>query len=379
MTKQTKRIKNKTKNIARSRSRNRTKKYYGGALEEANKSKGIFDVIGNTLSNYTEKIVNYAKEKGLRLAGVEPIKKADDLSTINNSNQTNSNQTNSNQTNSTNNIDNNINKISDTASEFVSGAKEIGSDIVNVFNKGSAAVIGNINDVLESPQVEASVSEAASETAEIGEKLLENFNEKLSTPELKEEAKEALENAADYAEIAVEALDKPLNKAIDQLNADGTKAASGIATGVIKVGTDAMAAVPGIGAVIELGKMANDASAAAGDVVEAASHATSTVSKVVEDTTKNIEEGVNKLEEEKNISENVGQNVGQNMSVNESMKGGMSKLKEINKDGLKIYNRVNNSINAFENPLQTNKKGGYKTKRRLLKNRPKTKRVRFAI
>jgi len=372
MTKQTKRIKNKTKNIARSR--NRTKKYYGGALEEANKSKGIFDVIGNTLSNYTEKIVNYAKEKGLRLAGVEPIKKADDLSTINNSNQTNSNQT-----NSTNNIDNNINKISDTASEFVSGAKEIGSDIVNVFNKGSAAVIGNINEVLESPQVEASVSEAASETAEIGEKLLENFNEKLSTPELKEEAKEALENAADYAEIAVEALDKPLNKAIDQLNADGTKAASGIATGVIKVGTDAMAAVPGIGAVIELGKMANDASAAAGDVVEATSKAVSTVSNVVADTTKNIEEGINKLEEEKNISENVGENVGQNMSVNESMKGGMSKFKEINKDGLKIYNRVNNSINAFENPLQPNKKGGYKTKRRLLKNRPKTKRVRFAI
>ena len=373
MTKQTKRIKNKIKNIARSR--NRTKKYYGGALEEANKSKGIFDVIGNTLSNYTGKIVNYAKEKGLRLAGVEPIKKADDdLSTINNSNQINSNQT-----NSTNNIDNNINKISDTASEFVSGAKEIGSDIVNVFNKGSAAIIGNINDVLESPQVEASVSEAASETAEIGEQLLENFNEKLSTPELKEEAKEALENAADYAEIAVEALDKPLNKAIDQLNADGTKAASGIATGVIKVGTDAMAAVPGIGAVIELGKMANDVSAAAGDVVEATSKAASTVSKVVEDTSKNIEEGVNKLEEEKNISENVGENVGENMSVNESMKGGMSKLKEINKDGLKIYTRVNNSINAFENPLQTNKKRGYKTKRRLFKNRPKTKRVRFAI
>jgi hypothetical protein len=367
MTKQTKRIKNKTKNIVRSR--NRTKKYYGGAPEEANKSKGIFDVIGNTLSNYTEKIVNYAKEKGLRLAGVEPIKKADDLSTINNSNQTNS----------TNNIDNNINKISDTASEFVSGAKEIGSDIVNVFNKGSAAVIGNINDVLESPQLEASVSEAASETAEIGEKLLENFNEKLSTPELKEEAKEALENAADYAEIAVEALDKPLNKAIDQLNADGTKAASGIATGVIKVGTDAMSAVPGIGAVIELGKMANDASAAAGDVVEATSKAASTVSNVVADTTKNIEEGINKLEEEKNISENVGENVSENMNVNESMKGGMSKLKEINKDGSKIYNRVNNSINAFENPLQPNKKGGYKTKRRLFKNRPKTKRVRFAI
>jgi predicted transcriptional regulator len=352
MPKQTKRIKNKTKNITRSR----TRRYYGGAIEEANinQSKGIFDVIGDTLSNYTSKVVNYAKDKGLRLAGLEPIKKTDESSVVDNSNQNNS----------TNNIDNNINKISDAASGLVSGAKEIGSDIVNVFDKGSAAVIENINTILENPKIEASVSEAASETAEIGEKLLEKFNEKISTPELKAEAKEALENAADYAEIAVDAIDKPLNKAIDQLNEDGAKAASGIATGVIKVGTDAMAAVPGLGAVIELGKMANDASAAAGDVVEATSKAASTVSKVVEDTTENIEEGINKLEQEKKLEE--------------SMKGGMAKLKEINKDGTKIYNRVNSSIHFFENPLQ-NKKGGYKTKRRFFKNKPKTKRVRFAI
>jgi hypothetical protein len=351
MIKQTKRIKPKTK-----KSKNRTRKYYGGTVEEDNKSKGIFDVIGNTLSNYTGKIVNYAKEKGLRLAGVEPIKKTDESSVADNS---------------TKNVDDNINKISDAASGLVTDAKEIGNDVVDVFNKGSAAVIENINDVLESPKIENSVNEAATETAEIGEKLLENFNEKLSSPEIKEQAKEALENAADYTEIAVEAMDKPLNKAIDQLNEAGTKAASGIASGVIKVGTDAMAAVPGLGAVIELGKMANDASAAAGDVVEAASQATSTVSKVVEDTSKNIEEEVYKLEEKKNM--------GENMDENESMKGGMSKLKEINKDSIKISNRVNNSINMFENPLQTNKKRGYKTKRRLFKNKPKTKRVRFAI
>jgi hypothetical protein len=358
MTKHTKRIKNKNKD--KNTTRNRRKKYYGGALEEDNKSKGIFDVIGDTLSNYTGKVVNYAKEKGLRLAGVEPIRKNDESSATDNLNQNNSTNNIDN-----NNIDNNIDKISDAASGFVSGAKKIGSDIVNVFDKGSAAVIGNINNILENPKIEASVSEAASETAEIGEKLLEKFNEKISTPEFKAEAKEALENAADYAEIAVDAMDKPLNKAIDQLNEDGTKAASGIATGVIKVGTDAMAAVPGLGAVIELGKMANDASAAAGDVVEATSKAASTVSKVVEDTTENIEEGINKLEDEKKLEE--------------SMKGGMSKLKEINKDGVKVYNRVNNSITIFENPLQTNKKGGYKTKRRLFKSKPKTKRVRFAI
>ena len=338
MTKQTKRIKNKFSR------HDRTKRYGGSPLSQhpSEQRKGIFDILGDTLSNYTGKVVTYAKEKGLRLAGLEPIKK--DIST-------------------TNDITN------DTTNKLGEQAKKVGSDIVNVFDKGSAAVIANINDVLNRPQINTSVKEAASETAAIGEKLLDNFNEKFSSPEIKEEAKEALENAADYAEIAVEALDEPINKAMDELNAAGTKAASGIASGAIKVGTDALAAVPGIGAVIELGKMANDATAAAGDVVEAASHTASTLSKVVEDTSKNIEEGVEKLEEEKQDNATITEN---NPSI---MKGG---LKEINKIGNKIFNRVNSSINMFENPLQ---KKGTKTKRRgsNYKSRAKSKRVRFAI
>ena len=44
-----------------------------------------------------------------------------------------------------------------------------------------------------------------------------------------------------------------------------------------------------------------------------------------------------------------------------------------------ISNRTNKSIKEFENPVKIQAAGGRKTRRRLLKHRRKTKRVRFAI
>ena len=203
---------------------------------------------------------------------------------------------------------------------------------------------------------------------------METFNEKLSTPELKEETKIALDNVADYADIAVEALDEPINKAVDQLNEAGTKAASGAISGLVKVGTDALAAVPGAGAVIEVGKIVNDASRAVGDVASAASEATSTVSKVVEETSKNINEGIEKLEEKKESMTNSltppDLNLKPEMSFN-----------KLNKEGLNVSNRVDKSINQFENPVSSAPvlTGGKKTRKKFLKSKGKSKRVRFAI
>ena len=310
------------------KAKNQTKKYYGGKSMVSEDSRGVFDLIGDKLSGYSGKAFDYVKNKGLRLAGLQPI------------NQSESN-------NSTNDVDTKINEISDGASGIV-------SDVKNVFDKGSAAIIENINDVLQSPKVGESLNEAAEETAEIGEKLLENFNEKFESPEFKEEAKIALDNAADYANIAVEAMDEPINKAVDQLNEAGTKAASGAISGIIKVGTDALAAVPGAGAIIEIGKIANDASKAVGDVASASSQAASTISKVVEETSKNLDEGLDKLDEKK-------------------------------KEAMQISNRTNKSIKSFENPIGNAVKtigktgGAHKTKRRLLKRKAKSKRVRFSI
>ena len=345
-----------TKRIKKNRAKNRTKKYFGGATQDynlnsntnqntnsninntnlntnttndVNDNKGIFNIIGDKLSQYTGKAVKYAEEKGLRLLGLQKI---------NNQSETNNDST------------KNIDEIGNATSSAV---KSISSDIVNVFDKGSAAIVENINDVLESPQVGESLNEAASETAEIGEKLLSNFNEKLSTPEFKEEAKEALKNVSDYAEIVVDSMDEPINNAVDQLNEAGTKAAAGAISGLVKVGTDALAAVPGAGAVIELGKIANDATAAVGHVVEATSQATETVSKVVDETSKNIEKGMDKLEEEKKLA-------------------------------TQISNRTDKSINSFENPIKNPIKpiysgGARKTKRRLFKRKAKSKRVRFSV
>lgn len=354
-TKHQRRTNQKTANQRTKKTTHNSNIYLGGASEAINmeKSKGIFDILSEKVGNYAGDAFHYVKDKGLRLAGVQPIQKDENSSM-----------------DRTKEVDEHINKMSDAASGLVSGAKQIGSNILNVFDKGSATVVEKFNNVIGNKLVDESVTDAAMKTAAIGEKLLKNINDKISTPALKEETKKVLENAADYAEIAVEAMDEPINKAVDELNKAGTTAAAGIASGVVKVGTDALAAVPGVGAVIEVGKMANDASAAAGDVVKAASDASSTISRVVGETSKNIEEELEKKELEAN-------NLEKNDSEN-NMKGGMANFKEINKGGMKIYNRVNHSINEFENPLAIG--CGPKTRRKHRnKPKPKTKRVRFAI
>jgi hypothetical protein len=180
--------------------------------------------------------------------------------------------------------------------------------------------------------------------------LLENFNDNLSTPEMKKETKEALDNVAEYSNIVVESLDEPLNKGIDSLNKAGTKVTGALASGAVKVGTDLLGAVPGIGAIIDLGKVANDAAKTASVAMEAGKEATETISEIVEETKENIDE----------------------------------KLDEKKKESSEIQKRTDESIKEFENPYQKQIKpvltqgGGKITKRKFGKNK-KTKRVRFAI
>jgi hypothetical protein len=357
MIKQTKRIRRNKKN--------KTRKYYGGRSvvpnnnlntvtdrnESTDKSKGIFDVIGDKLSGYSGEAFDYVKDKGLRLVGLQPIKQQVETE------------------NSTQEVDQKNNEIGDGALGMVSG---IASDVKNVFDKGSAAVIENINDVLKNPKVGASLNEAATETAEVGVNLLENFNKSLSTPELKEQTKKGFETAAEYANIVVESMDKPINNAVDELNKAGTKAASGAVTGAIKVVTNGMTAVPYVGSIISMGKIVNDVSKAAGDVVEAASDASSTISKVVEETSKNIDIGLDKLEEQKEELSSIKPDI--TFKPEET-------FNQLKKVGGTVSNRVDKSINQFENPINSVPVliGGRKTRRKLFKNKGKSMRVRFAI
>jgi hypothetical protein len=156
------------------------------------------------------------------------------------------------------------------------------STLNRVLSKGSSIVLGKINNVLDSPFVQNSTTSTLD--------VLKNFNNKVNTPEMKEQTKLALDNAAEIANEVLESMDEPINGAIDKLNASGIKAASGLTSGVIKVGTGAMTAIPGVGAIVALGKIANDVSAAASQVVEAASEAAITMSKVVKESNKNFNE-----------------------------------------------------------------------------------------
>jgi len=341
-------MKNQTKRINNKKTTTRKSNKKNDNLEDNGKRKGIFNIIGNKLHKFSNDAGEYLTEKGLRLFGLQPIPQKID-------NKENSEF----EENKKNEKYNEINKeTSNLASGILSSAKKIGEDVVGVVDKTSAALVEQVNDVLESPKIENSVKEAVEDTTKISKKLLENVNEKLNNPVLQKEAEIVLDNIGKYAEVAEDAINEPLNKGIDNLNQAGTKAISGLTSGAIKVGTDALAAVPGLGAIIELGKIANDGSKALEQVAEAGKESAGTILEIVKDTNKNIHEGLEKLDEEKNEIDN--------------------NFKEINNNGKKISSRINKSLNEFENPFPSS--GGNKTRSKFLtKKHKKTKRVRFSI
>jgi hypothetical protein len=392
MNKRTRHNRNKNKKL------NKSKRYYGGAqLEQGphvtqvpqheGKPPGIFDVLGDKLATYSGKVAGYVKNKGLRLVGLQEIKS-------------------DNANDSVSEVDNKIGQISNAATNAISGiaaqASAIGADVVKVADGTSAAILENVNDVLESPKVEHSVVETAQQTAKDAVNLLNKVNEALDTPELKAAAETALNNAAAYTSIAVDAMDKPIDKVIDKVNESGAKAAAGVASGFVRVATDAAAAVPGAGAIIDIGKMVNDGSAAVGKVVEAASTSVENISDAVEETTENFKEGIEKLNEAKhalqdkanvlgnnatNVLGNNATNVLGNSATNVLGKGTAS-LNKLNTEGINTLNRVHKSMDAFHNPLKNNSTatatppatvGGRKTRRKLFKRKAKSKRVRFAL
>jgi len=363
---------NKTKHLKRHRLLKKTKKQIGGATSEKSNSKnsdnsiseainekeGIFDIIGDKVSDFAGDTGNFLKSKTLRLFGLQTINEAesDDRSQQ---------------------VDETINKLSDASSGVVSNAEtaskgilsnvqSIGNDVASVVNKGSAAVIGNINDVLESPKVENSITEAAEETLQIGTKILEKINKNLNNPELKEATKEALDNVGDYTEIAVEALNGPLDQAIDEVSQAGNKAAAGVAAGVIKVGTDALGAVPGAGAIIDVGKMINDGTKAASTVVEAGTEVLETASELFIKTNEGIKEGIQALEEKKKEAMDISNRTSD--SIN-----------QFHTPSLDLSDKVNKAVSDKVNKVASKVGGNRKTKKRLLNRKAKSKRVRFAL
>lgn len=240
----------------------RTKKHHYLGGEPFHKHEGIFQVIGQKLSGYAGEVGEYVKDKTLRLAGLEPIEPEPTPVPVSS------------------------------------------SPAPSVLSTMSANALHQLNEFLLDPTVQRSLQETLQKTSIVLKNILQKVNDALSDPQLKEETKIALEHVADYVGIFVQSMDGPLNDALDTMSRSGTKALSAALAGLIKVLTDMAAAVPGVGAVIELGKMANDASAAAGDVVESATNTTTAISQAISDTSENFQQGLEALHQKKQESAN---------------------------------------------------------------------------
>ena len=316
--------------------------------DKTDEPEGVFDILGDKIVDYSGDVAGYVSDKALRLVGLQPIPNGEE------ENEKVSNE-----------------KIDSAVTGFASQAESVGSSFVNLVNKTSAALIGQINGVLESPKINQTVVQAAQDTVAALTKLLIKFNKATNNPEFKAALELSLNNAADFANVFVEATNEPVNNAIDNLRDSGVKAASGVISGSVKVATDAAAAIPGAGAIIDIGKMINDSTAAFGKVVEAGSETVETLSDVLGKISKNLRQGIDKLNSLQNKAS--------------KLTDGVGNFKKLAKDKLNISKRINSSIDNFENPLKkaatvTTEGGGYKTKtkRKLFKRKAKSKRVRFS-
>mgnify|MGYP000715195645 CR=1 FL=1 len=234
--------------------------------------------------------------------------------------------------------------------------KQAGRTAVDILNKGLALVLSQVNTVLAAPGVQTTVDAEAARATELVTDIFSRVAEKLRDPKLQEQARLAGDELAIYAKILVEAMREPLTELVGILSQAGLKATSAITVGIIKVVTDAMAAVPGVGAIMEVGKIANDVSRAVGDAAEAGSHATTAASKAVFDITENVKQGLKTANQappaeirEENPDTNVPRGGGHT-----NMKQALDELARAQRAGKKIENRTRLEIARFENPrIQT--------------------------
>ena len=218
-----------TKKYFKKNKRNKSLKFKGGN-SETKEMEGVFDVIGDKISNATSSAVTSLADTGLKIVGLERIDAQKEETAKN--------------------MENDASII----------ASNIASNVTDVADKTSALLIKNVNELLGSDAMKTTTKQAAQETAAITTELLDNFNQTFDNPKVKQEVKEALDNAGEVASVAVDALKEPFNKAVDVTAEAAQKATTAAVSGAIKVGTDAFAAVPFWGAIIDLGKMVNDGS-----------------------------------------------------------------------------------------------------------------------
>ena len=329
---------------------------YAAAFKE---DEGLFGLISPKLSTYASNITNFAKEKGLRLIGLQSIPPDDEAAAA----------------------------AAATAAATAAAADE----------KPLSAE--DAHRLKEFKTIENAIGNIVSDTVKSTSNVLRDVNAKISTPEFKKEAEFALDNAAEIATMGVRAFEQPLNESIDVLSESGEKLVAGVSSGAIKVMTDVAAAVPYVGTVVELGKIANDASATIADVMDATSSATKAVSTVIQKTNSNFEQNMNELKAAKEmkaaslptmslptmpkpptVSTTALPTAASAAATTVAVPrkgGGSSSSKKIEKQ---VAGRIKDSIYEFTAPTPLNMTSSMKkTKKQKYgaRNRMKSKRVRF--
>jgi hypothetical protein len=299
--------------------RRRTSKLYKGGNVESNDNRrknrsGIFGIIGEKISGVGENAMGYVTNKGARFLGYKPIEESD-----------------------------NVAKEDEPSTELPS------IPLPDVLGQATTIVLDNVNEVLKSPEMVKNIERAAEETKEITEDLVEKINEKFDDPEFEKKIADATENLADVANIVIDSADEPINKVIDKTGESFYKLGSVAATNTVKIASDVLATLPGIGVIFDLGRLVNDGSKAVVAVSEAGSDFIQATSDVVGETSKKLSDS----------------------------------FKEKKKEKEEVENRIANSSNEFNMPMQSDvqqQKGGNKKTRKFLKRRKmKSKRVRFHV
>ena len=319
-----------TRRIKKNR-KNRTIKtggYGGSKSDESEKEErqGVIDMVQDKIGDVAKSAATGVADVGLRLVGLQRVGKEKEEEPKPEPPQE---------------VNENLQKIESAASGIL-------DDVKDVADKTGAAIVDNVNEVLGSKIVDTTTTEAAEQTAEIVKDNLEKFNDALNKPEVKAEVKEALDNAGEVGSLVIDASKKPFYKAVDVAAETIPKVSNAVVTGVARVGTDFLAALPGIGAIFDIGKIINDSTRAASSVVEASSEAVEAASDSFIEAKHLVEEGIKELGEKKELAN-------------------------------KISDRTTESIKEFENPTKSTTGGRRKTKRRLNRRKAKSKRVRFAF
>jgi hypothetical protein len=282
------------------------------------KREGVVTMVGNKMTGIASSIFTAAIDTALRIAGLERI----------NSHEQKSHEKQE--------------PSQNMASSTISGVQ-------NIVDKTGATVIDSVNNVLKSDASKQTTLQAAQNTAEIVKMAAKAFNDALDNPVVKAEVEKAVGNAGEIGTLLIEAAEKPVNEMIDLIAVKSIpKAINAVLTGMVKAGTSAASALPGVGALVSLLKIIDDSSRAASAVVAAGSEVAEATADAVIGTTENVKKELKHLEKEQEMAE-------------------------------QISNRTTNSINEFEKPIMTQTTGGGKTRRKFFRNKGKSKRVRFAF